>query len=137
MIDLIPTQEQQEVADSIAAFQAQRGAAFDAERADWEVRGEFARVEALSGDLDVGTSDDVIEAPTGAELVEAPLGGNVWKMLVQPGDTVEAGQVIAIIEAMKTECDVPSPGAGIVRAIYAVEGRPISSGAPMIALEAV
>ena len=124
-------------ADSIAAFQAQRGAAFDAERADWEVRGEFARVEALSGDLDVGASDEAVVAPDGADLVEAPLGGNVWKMLVQPGDTVEAGQVIAIIEAMKTECDVPSPGAGIVRAIYAVEGRPISSGAPMIALEAV
>src|SRR5947209_14089351 len=37
------------------------------------------------------------------------LGGSVWKMLVKPGDRVERGEVIAVIEAMKTECDVPSP----------------------------
>src|SRR5262249_14670864 len=36
-------------AASIEAFQTTRQAAFDAERADWERRGEFARVEALSG----------------------------------------------------------------------------------------
>jgi urea carboxylase len=122
-------------AESITAFQAQRQAAFDAERADWEVKGEFARIEALSGDPGAGVVADVIEAPEGAELVEAPLGGSVWKMLVEPGDRIEKGQVIAIIEAMKTECDVPSPSAGLVRQVYAAEGRAIASGAPMIALE--
>ena len=45
--------------------------------------------------------------------LEAPLGGSVWKMLVQPGDRVEKGAVIAVIEAMKTECEVPSPSAGV------------------------
>jgi urea carboxylase len=56
-------------------------------------------------------------------------------MLVKPGDRVERGEVIAVIEAMKTECDVPSPEAGIVRAIYAAAGQPIAAGAAMIALE--
>ncbi|MDX5394525.1 MAG: acetyl-CoA carboxylase biotin carboxyl carrier protein subunit, partial [Caulobacteraceae bacterium] len=73
--------------------------------------------------------------PAGAELVEAPLGGSVWKMLVNPGDVVEKGAVIAVIEAMKTECDVPSPAAGVVRAVYAQERQAIAPGAPMIALE--
>ncbi|MDB5465978.1 MAG: urea carboxylase, partial [Phenylobacterium sp.] len=59
----------------------------------------------------------------------------VWKMLVQVGDRVEKGAVIAIIEAMKTECDVPSPGAGVVRQVYASERQAIAAGAPMIALE--
>ncbi len=74
-------------------------------------------------------------APDGAELVEAPLGGSVWKMLVQPGDRVEKGAVIAIIEAMKTECDVTSPSAGVVREVYAQERQAIAPGAQMIALE--
>ena len=122
-------------ADSISAFQQTRQAAFDAERADWERRGEFARVEALSTDADAGASAEAVVAPEGAELVEAPLGGSVWKMLVKPGDRVERGEVIAVIEAMKTECDVPSPEAGVVRAVYAAERQPIAAGAPMIALE--
>ena len=69
--------------------------------------------------------------------VEAPLGGSVWKMLVKPGDRVEKGAVIAIIEAMKTECDVASSEAGVVRAVYAAERQAIAAGAPMIALEPV
>jgi urea carboxylase len=122
-------------AGDIAAFEATRGAAFAAERGDWEARGEFARAEALadSGEADAGAA--AVEAPEGCELVEAPLGGSVWKMLVQPGDRVEKGAVIAIIEAMKTECDVPSPAAGIVRQVYAVEKQAVAPGAPMIALE--
>ncbi len=122
-------------ADSIDAFQQTRQAAFDAERAEWERRGEFARVEALSTDVDAGGVVDAIVAPDGSELVEAPLGGNVWKVLVKPGDRVEKGAVIAVIEAMKTECDVPSPAAGVVRQVYVAERQNISSGAPMIALE--
>jgi urea carboxylase len=122
-------------AESIAAFQKTRQAAFDDERHEWERRGEFARVEALSTEAGTGPSDEVVVAPEGAELVEAPLGGSVWKMLVKPGDRVERGEVIAVIEAMKTECDVPSPQAGVVRAIYAAERQPIAAGAPMIALE--
>ncbi|MDP3174324.1 MAG: urea carboxylase [Phenylobacterium sp.] len=122
-------------ADSIAGFQATRQAAFDAERADWEARGEFARVEALSG-VDDGPSDTAaVVAPEGSELVEAPLGGSVWKVLVTAGDVVRQGEVIAVIEAMKTECDVPSPSAGVVRAVYAEERQAIAPGAPMIALE--
>jgi urea carboxylase len=126
-----------ENASDIERFQATRQAAFDAERADWEARGEFARIEALSAD-DAGPAAAVaIEAPAGADLIEAPLGGSVWKMLVRPGDRVEKGAVIAVIEAMKTECDVPSPAAGVVRAVYAEERQAIAPGAPMIALEPV
>ena len=54
---------------------------------------------------------------------------------VKAGDTIEKGAVIAAIEAMKTECSVPSPVAGIVRAVYIREKQPISPGTPMIALE--
>lgn len=122
-------------ADSIEVFQGQREAAFAAERADWQERGEFDRVEALADSgLDAGAQVEVV-IPEGSEVVEAPLGGSVWKMLVQSGDHVEKGAVIAVIEAMKTECDVHSPSAGVVRQVYAQERQSVAAGAPMIALE--
>ncbi|MCA6285733.1 MAG: carboxyltransferase domain-containing protein, partial [Phenylobacterium sp.] len=124
-----------ENAGSIAAFESRRQQAFDAERADWEARGEFARVEALSVETSSSGPSDAISAPEGCDLVEAPLGGSVWKVRVQPGDRVEAGDVIAVIEAMKTECDVPSPAAGVVRAVYAREKDAVAAGSPIIALE--
>jgi urea carboxylase len=122
-------------AASIGAFQATRQAAFDAERADWQAKGEFDRVAALTEAVGAGQAPGAIEVPEGAELVEAPLGGSVWKMLVKPGDRVEKGAVIAVIEAMKTECDVASPETGVVRAVYAVERQAIAAGAPLIAIE--
>ena len=122
-------------AESIRQFQLGRQAAFDAERADWQLKGEFDRVAALSQEACASPAPEAIEVPGGAELVEAPLGGSVWKMLVRPGDRVEKGAVIAVIEAMKTECDVASPEAGVVRAVYASERQAIAAGAPLIALE--
>ena len=121
--------------DGIDAFQVRRQAAFDEERAAWERQGEFARVEALSS-VDEGSADaGPVDVPDGAEVIEAPLGGSVWKVLVQPGDRVEKGAVIAVIEAMKTECDINSPASGVVRRVYAEERQAIAPGAPIIALE--
>ncbi len=122
-------------ADSIDAFQSTRQAAFDAERAEWERRGEFARVEALSGVDDGAGEAAAVDVPEGAEVVEAPLGGSVWKVLAAPGQRVEKGEVIAVIEAMKTECDVPSPSAGVVVRVYAEARQAIAPGAPIIAIE--
>ncbi|MGR4865887.1 urea carboxylase [Caulobacter sp. LARHSG274] len=123
-----------ENAESIEAFQTTRQAAFDAERADWVARGEFARVEALSGVADEAGEAAAVTVPDGSDLVEAPLGGNVWKVLVAPGQRVEAGAVIAVIEAMKAECDVNSPAAGIVTAVYAQPAQAIAAGAPIVAI---
>jgi urea carboxylase len=54
---------------------------------------------------------------------------------VRLGDRIEKGMVVAAIEAMKTECGVPSPAAGIVRAVYIQERQAIAAGMPIIALE--
>ncbi len=120
----------------IEAFQACRQAAFDAERAAWEQSGEFARVDALSAETVVSGDAEAVTAPDGSELIEAPLGGSLWKMLVKPGDRIEKGAVIAVIEAMKAECDVPSPSSGVVTGVYARENQAIAPGAALIALAA-
>jgi urea carboxylase len=120
-------------AASIAAFQQQRQAAFDEERADWERKGEFDRVAALT-DSDAGAADEAaIALPEGTECVEAPFGGVIWKMLVSPGDKVGSDTSLAVIEAMKMEFPVEAPGAGTIEAVYVTERQAIQPGAPMFA----
>ena len=122
-----------EHAAEIAAFETRRNAAFTEERAEWERRGEFDRVASLAEDVDIALAE-VVTVPEGAWLVEAPFGGCLWKLLKAQGDTVEAGETIAVIEAMKTEMPVVSPNAGTVSALYVTELQAIAPGAPMLAL---
>jgi urea carboxylase len=117
---------------SIEEFRARRQAAFEREREEWARAGKLTPESALP-DTEVAT--EPIQVPDGAELVEAPLGGNLWKVHVSAGQTIEKGSVIAAIEAMKTECQVSSPATGIVRAVYVQERQPITPGTPIIALE--
>lgn len=60
--------------------------------------------------------------------VTAPLEANVWKVLVKTGDAVEAGQVLVVLESMKMEIPVESPGAGVVERIAVEEGTPVADG---------
>jgi urea carboxylase len=119
---------------SIEEFRARRQAAFEIEREEWARAGQLAAEGALP---DTAAPVEPVNAPHGAELVEAPLGGNIWKVHVRTGETIEKGSIIAAIEAMKTECDVPSPVTGIVRAVYVQERQQIMPGMPIIALEPV
>jgi urea carboxylase len=119
---------------AIRQFQNERQSAFEAERDAWVRNQEFSRAEALLEEpTEIAGAAAAI--PAGSEVLEAPLGGNVWKINVQPGDRVVRGTVIAVIEAMKMECDVPAPQAGIVRAVYVQPRQSISPGAPIVALE--
>ncbi len=126
-----------ENADSIAGFQRRRQAAFDAERADWARRGEFDRAAALTEDQAGAVADTEVDLPEGCALIEAPFGGSIWKLSVGEGERVEAGQTVAVIEAMKMECAVQSPFGGIIRRVYGAERQSVSPGAAMFAIEAV
>jgi urea carboxylase len=119
-------------AGPIAEFEATRQAAFDEERAEWQRRGEFDRVSDLA-EADAPEAS-AIELPDGTDLVEAPFGGSVWKLFVAAGDEVEAGDTIAVLEAMKMECAVESPGSGTIEALYMQERQSLQPGAPMLAL---
>jgi len=122
-------------AQSIAQFQATREAAFAAERADWQARGEFDRVAALTEEAEVAPAAAEIAVPEGCEVIEAPFGGVLWSWSVADGAEVEAGQTIAVIEAMKMESPVLAPCAGTVRTRFVAERQPVTPGAPLLALE--
>jgi acetyl-CoA/propionyl-CoA carboxylase biotin carboxyl carrier protein len=54
--------------------------------------------------------------------------GTVLSVAVSDGDTVEAGQVICIVEAMKMENEVRSHRAGTVERLSVVPGQPVTTG---------
>ena len=49
--------------------------------------------------------------------IYAPMSGNIWKIQVKIGDTVEAGDELIILEVMKMEVPVESPCAGVVKSL--------------------
>ena len=58
-----------------------------------------------------------------AERVETMVPGNVWKVLVKPGDKVSSGDVLFILEVMKTEVPHTAGAAGTVTAVHIAEGQ--------------
>jgi acetyl-CoA/propionyl-CoA carboxylase biotin carboxyl carrier protein len=68
-------------------------------------------------------------ASGGADELTSPLQGNMWKVLVEQGATVEEGQLICIIEAMKMENEITAHKAGVIEQLAVKEGEPVGSGA--------
>ncbi|MCZ6711764.1 MAG: sodium-extruding oxaloacetate decarboxylase subunit alpha [Gammaproteobacteria bacterium] len=66
--------------------------------------------------------------------VAAALAGNIFKMLVAPGDTVSEGQTILVLEAMKMEADVVAPRSGRIAEIFVGEGDAVAVGDPLVTI---
>ncbi len=67
--------------------------------------------------------------------LRAPLPGRVVRLGVSVGDRVEAGAVLAVLEAMKMEHQVASPHAGRVSAIRVEEGQTVEAGVVLVVVE--
>lgn len=70
----------------------------------------------------------------GGEPLLSPLAGNVWKIMVQPGQQVESGDVVIILEAMKMETEIRAQKAGVIGSILTTEGAAVQSGAPLLTI---
>ena len=119
-------------AEGIAVFKTRQAEAFAAERAAWEASGEFDRQQAEPPPAE--TVD--VAAPPGGAVVASPLAAAVWKVEVRPGDEVEAGQVLAVLEAMKMETPVAAPQAGRILKVLVEPGGQVGAGAPLVVLDA-
>jgi acetyl-CoA/propionyl-CoA carboxylase biotin carboxyl carrier protein len=71
----------------------------------------------------------------GTDILPSPLQGNMWKVLVKQGDTVEEGQLLCIIEAMKMENEITAHKAGTITELPISEGAPIAAGAPIATIK--
>lgn len=73
-------------------------------------------------------------ALTGESLLTSPMSGVVQAVFVSPGDEVEAGAVVVIIEAMKMQNELRARRGGIVKAVYATVGQRVEQGTPLLVL---
>ena len=67
-----------------------------------------------------------------ANAVVAPLAGSVFKVLVEEGQAIEAGQVLLILEAMKMETEITAPVAGTVSVIHVEVGDAVQGGQALV-----
>ena len=104
----------------IAEFRARQGAAFKMEVAHWQN-------EPAPSPVSPASASPEAEIPEGYQ-VSAQMHGSVWKVLVEPGERVEAMQALMIIEAMKMEVVVSAPIAGVVKSTRCKAGQPVSAG---------
>ena len=81
------------------------------------------------------TVDVQKEEPITGKVVEAPMPGNIFKILVKPGDVVSKGQNVLVLEAMKMENNITSDYAGKVKRILVQEGKAVTAGAKLIEIE--
>ena len=73
-------------------------------------------------------------APAGGQAINAPLSGNVFKILVSEGDAVSNGDVVIILEAMKMETEIRSAFDATAGRILVKEGDSVASGQALIEL---
>ncbi|HMH18137.1 MAG TPA: 5-oxoprolinase/urea amidolyase family protein, partial [Burkholderiales bacterium] len=128
-------------ASDITRFKRRQQEAFEAERERWRASGQLewtvAASAAESAVLEAGlnsSADFGIELPPGGRAVVSHVPGSVWKILVKPGDRVEAGAPLVIIESMKMELAVHAPAAGAVFKVFRGEGSAVSAGEALLAI---
>tara|TARA_B110000908_G_scaffold12273_1_gene14256 strand:- start:92 stop:1891 length:1800 start_codon:yes stop_codon:yes gene_type:complete len=83
----------------------------------------------------IATAPASAAAPvTGGEPITAPLAGNIWKVHAVPGQAVQEGDVLFILEAMKMETEIRTSKAGVVGSVTAKEGDSVSVGDTLLTL---
>ncbi|MBR2119206.1 MAG: urea carboxylase [Pseudomonadota bacterium] len=110
--------------DSIGAFKQRQQAAFEAERQRWK----DLRIDEVPDDAGASASTDAEDIPDGNTGAFSEVPGNVWKILVDEGANVAAGDALAIIESMKMEISVQAPVAGRISSIRIKPGQTLRAG---------
>lgn len=67
--------------------------------------------------------------------IKASMAGNVWKIVVEQGEAVDAGQDVVILESMKMEIPISSEIKGKIKEIKVEEGSFVNEGDVLMTLE--
>jgi len=121
--------------ESIDVFKKKQQGAFEQERQMWERTG-LANFTTQSEDHEIQSMEH-IEINEGAEAVESPVQGSLWKVLAKLGDVVQEGEVLAIAESMKMEVDIEAPEHGKITQVLCNEGENIQAGKMLFVIEPV
>ncbi|MBV9906280.1 MAG: biotin/lipoyl-binding protein, partial [Hyphomicrobiales bacterium] len=121
--DPLAKNEGVEAGDAVTLHEARGGVyAFAGGRQAFvELVDPFAKAEAGAGEGDAA--------------VRAPMNGRLVALAVEDGDTVEAGQRLAVVEAMKMEHALVAPHAGVVRDLSVSVGEQVEMGETILRVE--
>ncbi|WP_444896595.1 sodium-extruding oxaloacetate decarboxylase subunit alpha [Microbulbifer sp. SSSA005] len=96
--------------------------------------GDLTNVAPVSGAAPASAASAPSVPATGGEPVNAPLAGNIFKVMVKPGDQVSEGQAVLVLEAMKMETVVSAPRAGNVSSVAVKEGDSVAVGDALLSI---
>ena len=113
----------------ITRFTEVRNQAFDEELQRWVESGQINFQSQQ--DLNEGNGADEVDGIP----VESPVAGSIWKLKVAEGDTVQEGDVVAVLESMKMEIEITAPETGKVLAITRQEGQQVNAGQAVMVLD--
>ena len=111
------------IADSTKVFKEHQEAAFAAERQRWHEQG----LDTFVSEAPEPPKNDV-ELKADEDGVCANVPGSVWKVEVEPGQQVKAGDTLFILESMKMEIPIEASEAGTVSRVFVEPGSPVNAG---------
>ncbi|MCF4974237.1 ATP-grasp domain-containing protein, partial [Pseudomonas lactis] len=108
-------------------------------RAHLAVRSEGSLYLRWDGEMHAVSLFDPIAAVEASQShqggLTAPMNGSIVRVLVELGQTVEAGAQLVVLEAMKMEHSIRAPHAGVVKALFCQEGEMVAEGSALVELE--
>ena len=119
------------IKDEAEVSRARQREAFEAERARWAEAGQTAGFDAEQGDAGPLAGGEI---PEGCEAVPSPMTSSVWKVLVEPGQRVGAGETLLVLSAMKVEWAVTAPSEGIIEEVLARPDALVMHGQALVIL---
>lgn len=97
--------------------------------------GDITQLAQLPKTSAAAASPAAAAAPKGkSEPFRAPLAGNIFKVMVKVGQSVAAGQVLVLLEAMKMETELKAPRAGIIHSVNVAEGNAVAVGDELLTI---
>jgi urea carboxylase len=113
-----------------AAFKRMQQTAFEAERERWRAAGADHFREAPEV-ISEAVEDSV---PEGCRPVPSPVTANVWDIAVEPGQRVQAGDRLVVLEAMKMEIAVAAPFAAVIEKLNCAPGSLVTAGQNLVTI---
>jgi len=93
----------------------------------FEVHVEDERVQKLTGASKITNETDEVK-------VRAPMPGLVLNVVKDVGESVERGETVVVLEAMKMENDLASPRAGVVKEVRVKQGQTVNQGEILVVI---
>ncbi|MBB6734655.1 urea carboxylase [Cohnella zeiphila] len=121
------------IKEPAAAFRSRQQRAFQEERARWK---ELGIAEYVS-EPESASSQGQDDLPEGSVGVNCLMSGSVWKVLVQPGQSVKKNDVLIVEESMKMEFSQLAPFDGVIASVFVETGDQVRAGDCIAAIYAM